>query len=63
MVVVGLAWASIVAATRLIQCRTEVYEQYRRLLAPWPGIFVAGTSFAPLPSLPRFASVGVLASS
>ena len=67
VVVVGLAWASIVAATRLIQRRTEVYEQYRRLLGRsillGLEFLVAGDIIRTVAIAPTFASVGVLASS
>ena len=65
VVVVGLAWASIVAATRLIQRRTEVYEQYRRLLGRsillGLEFLVAGDIIRTVAIAPTFASVGVLA--
>nr|ALS90821.1 FecCD transport family [uncultured bacterium]ALS90827.1 FecCD transport family [uncultured bacterium] len=64
VVVVGLAWASIVAATRLIQHRTEVYEQYRRLLGRsillGLEFLVAGDIIRTVAIDPTFASVGVL---
>ncbi|MFZ1116915.1 MAG: DUF1622 domain-containing protein [Propionibacteriaceae bacterium] len=64
VVVVGLAWASIVAAARLIQRRTEVYEQYRRLLGRsillGLEFLVAGDIIRTVAIAPTFASVGVL---
>ena len=64
VVVVGLAWATIVAATRLIQRRTEVYEQYRRLLGRsillGLEFLVAGDIIRTVAIDPTFASVGVL---
>ena len=65
VVVVGVAWATIVAATRLIQRRTEVYEQYRRLLGRsillGLEFLVAGDIIRTVAIDPTFASVGVLA--
>ena len=58
VVVVGLAWASIVAATRVVQRRTEVYEQYRRLLGR---SILLGLEFLVAGDIIRtVASVGVL---
>ena len=65
VVVVGVAWATIVAATRLIQRRTEVYQQYRRLLGRsillGLEFLVAGDIIRTVAVDPTFASVGVLA--
>jgi uncharacterized membrane protein len=65
VVVVGVAWASIVAATRLVQRRDEVYEQYRRLLGRsillGLEFLVAGDIIRTVAIAPTFASVGVLA--
>jgi len=65
VVVVGVAWATIVAATGLIQRRAEVYEQYRRLLGRsillGLEFLVAGDIIRTVAIAPTFASVGVLA--
>ena len=65
VVVVGVAWASIVAATRLVQRRDEVYEQYRRLLGRsillGLEFLVAADIIRTVAVDPTFASVGVLA--
>ena len=64
VVVVGVAWASIVAAARLIQRRAGVYEQYRRLLGRsillGLEFLVAGDIIRTVAIDPTFASVGVL---
>ena len=64
VVVVGVAWATIVAATGLIQRRAEVYEQYRRLLGRsillGLEFLVAGDIIRTVAIDPTFASVGVL---
>jgi uncharacterized membrane protein len=65
VVVVGVAWATIVAAVRLVQRRTEVYQQYRRLLGRsillGLEFLVAGDIIRTVAIDPTFASVGVLA--
>ena len=65
VVVVGVAWATIVAATHLIHRRTEVYQQYRRLLGRsillGLEFLVAGDIIRTVAIDPTFASVGVLA--
>jgi uncharacterized membrane protein len=65
VVVVGVAWATVVAATRLIQRRSDVYEQYRRLLGRsillGLEFLVAGDIIRTVAIAPTFASVGVLA--
>lgn len=64
VVVVGVAWATIVATTRVVQRRTEVYEQYRRLLGRsillGLEFLVAGDIIRTVAIAPTFASVGVL---
>ena len=65
VVVVGVTWATIVAAARLVQRRAEVYEQYRRLLGRsillGLEFLVAADIIRTVAVDPTFASVGVLA--
>jgi uncharacterized membrane protein len=65
VVVVGVAWATVVAAVRLVQRRPEVYEQYRRLLGRsillGLEFLVAADIIRTVAVDPSFRSVGVLA--
>jgi uncharacterized membrane protein len=65
VVVVGVAWATAVAAVRLVQRATGIYEEYRRLLGR---SIVLGLEFLVAADIirtvaiePTFYNVGVLA--
>jgi uncharacterized membrane protein len=65
VVVVGVAWATVVAAVRLLQRTPGVYEQYRRLLGRsillGLEFLVAADIIRTVAVDPSFRSVGVLA--
>jgi uncharacterized membrane protein len=65
VVVVGVAWATVVAVVRLVQRATGIYEEYRRLLGR---SIVLGLEFLVAADIirtvaiePTFYNVGVLA--
>ena len=65
VVVVGVAWATIVAAVRLVQSGSGVYEEYRRLLGRsillGLEFLVAADIIRTVAIDPTFYNVGVLA--
>ena len=65
VIVVGVAWATIVAAAQLVQRRAGIYEQYRRLLGRsillGLEFLVAADIIRTVAVDPTFYSVGVLA--
>lgn len=65
VIVVGVAWATIVAAAQLVQKRDGIYEQYRRLLGRsillGLEFLVAADIIRTVAVTPTFYSVGVLA--
>ena len=65
VVVVGVAWATIIAAAQLFRQRAGVYEQYRRLLGRsillGLEFLVAADIIRTVAIDPTFRSVGVLA--
>jgi uncharacterized membrane protein len=65
VIVIGVAWATAVAAVRLVERKAEVYEQYRRLLGRsillGLEFLVAADIIRTVAVAPTFRSVGVLA--
>jgi uncharacterized membrane protein len=65
VIVIGVAWATAVAAVRLVERKAEVYEQYRRLLGRsillGLELLVAADIIRTVAVAPTFRSVGVLA--
>jgi uncharacterized membrane protein len=65
VVVIGVAWATIVAVTRLLRGGTAVYEEYRRLLGRsillGLEFLVAADIIRTVAIDPTFYNVGVLA--